>query len=65
MGALMSWMRDGCGHLHTSFPITRGEKETRVAETTPAKTYVVCLNCGKEMTYSWEKMRVVRSVAKE
>jgi hypothetical protein len=64
MGALMSWVRDGCGHLHTSFPMTRSDKESKISEVGPVKTYVVCLNCGKEMLYSWEKMRVVRPAQK-
>ncbi len=61
MGKLISWVRDGCGHVHTSFPITRSDKEAREAATAQVKTYVVCLNCGKEIPYSWEKMRVVQS----
>ncbi|MCX6618129.1 MAG: hypothetical protein NTZ98_18800 [Acidobacteria bacterium] len=27
-------------------------------------TYVVCLDCGKEMPYSWEEMRLVSASPK-
>ncbi len=61
MGSLLWWVRDGCGHGKTSFPMTRSENESHEKEQNPAsKTYVVCLNCGKELPYSWEQMRVVR-----
>ncbi len=60
MGALLSWVRDGCGHLNMSFPITRSERESG-AEMPSLKTYIVCLNCGKEIPYSWEKMCVLKS----
>ncbi len=63
MGSLLWWVRDGCGHGNTSFPITRSENELTEKEKEPpssAKTYVVCLNCGKELPYSWDQMRVVR-----
>jgi hypothetical protein len=45
----------GCGHKHTSFPITPRSKNLR----TKFETYVVCLDCGKELPYSWEEMRIV------
>lgn len=62
MGALLSWVFDGCSHVKMSFPITRGgkNKQKKVDETLP-QTYVVCLECGKELPYSWNEMRVMRS----
>lgn len=36
----------GCRHSRTTFPITRDNR-----------TYVACLKCGKEFTYSWTEMR--------
>lgn len=62
MGALISWVRDGCPHFRMSFPITRGRKGPEPAESgvVPHKTYVVCLSCGKEIPYSWEQMRVLK-----
>jgi len=62
MGALLWWVRDGCGHGKTSFPITRTDGEPAEKEQGPAeRTYVVCLNCGKELRYSWDEMRVLRN----
>jgi hypothetical protein len=29
---------------------------------TPAETYVVCLECGKQFVYDWEHMRLSRAV---
>lgn len=45
----------GCSHRKTSFPITRRSKSLR----RNFDTYIVCLDCGKELPYSWEEMRVV------
>jgi len=64
MGALLWWVRDGCGHGKTSFPMTRSEEHAglgRKDDGPAAKTYVVCLNCGKELAYSWDQMRVLRN----
>ncbi len=61
MGVLISWVRDGCGHGNTSFPITRGDKVVQEKQAPAGKTYVVCLNCGKEIPYSWDQMKVVGS----
>ena len=48
----------GCWHQHYSFPITvRGAHRTPAAMTTG--TYVVCLDCGKELAYDWKSMKIV------
>ena len=49
----------GCWHSHYSFPITvrAGVRRNRSAFRTG--TYVVCLDCGKELPYDWKEMRVV------
>ena len=47
----------GCSHRNTSFPITRRSGSRPGA---PAQTYVVCLECGKELPYSWDEMRIVK-----
>ena len=49
----------GCWHSHYSFPITvpRGSRRTGAALATG--TYVVCLECGKELSYDWQRMKVV------
>ncbi len=44
----------GCSHKNYTFPITvRGRRGV-----TP-RTYVVCLDCGKEFAYDWKEMKVV------
>jgi hypothetical protein len=39
----------GCLHGKTTFPITL-----------QASTYVVCLECGRQLPYDWSKMRISR-----
>jgi hypothetical protein len=52
----------GCGHGHYSFPITvRSHSRSQAAALTG--TYVVCLDCGKELPYDWNEMRVIHSQA--
>ena len=51
----------GCWHSHYSFPITvrRGVRRNSAAALTG--TYVVCLDCAKELPYDWQEMRIVTS----
>jgi RNase P subunit RPR2 len=52
----------GCWHSRYSFPITvRSRSRSQAANLTG--TYVVCLDCGKEMPYDWEEMKVISSPA--
>jgi hypothetical protein len=44
-----------CHHRRTTFPITPGRG---AAAALPA-TYIVCLDCGKELPYDWSHMRVI------
>lgn len=53
----------GCTHNRYSFPITV-KKGARSRAAFPTGTYVVCLDCGKEMPYDWKKMKIVRGTAK-
>ena len=48
----------GCWHGCYSFPITvkRGRRSAAAAVT---GTYVVCLECGKELPYDWHQMKIV------
>ena len=48
----------GCSHKNYSFPITLRASRGGAAA---ARTYVVCLDCGKEFAYDWNQMRVVAS----
>lgn len=49
----------GCWHNHYGFPITvrSGSRRNQAASLTG--TYVVCLDCGKELPYDWQEMRVI------
>lgn len=48
----------GCWHQHYSFPITmKNGQRSRAAF--PTGTYVVCLDCGKELPYDWKQMKIV------
>jgi len=52
----------GCWHSHYSFPITM-KRGRRGAAALATGTYVVCLDCGKELAYDWQQMKVVASQA--
>jgi hypothetical protein len=51
----------GCWHSRYSFPITVRPSSRRGVSTVTG-TYVVCLDCGKEMPYDWKQMKVISSV---
>jgi hypothetical protein len=50
----------GCWHRNTSFPQTsrRGQRRSGGSQ---RGTYIVCLDCGKEFAYDWQKMRTMPS----
>jgi len=56
----------GCWHHQTSFPVSVrpgsarfGSRRSSAASLTG--TYVVCLDCGKELPYDWQDMRIISS----
>jgi len=49
----------GCWHSHYSFPITVRGGARRNGAAARSGTYVVCLDCGKELAYDWNEMKVV------
>jgi len=53
----------GCWHARYSFPLTvrPGLRRNRAASLTG--TYVVCLDCGKELPYDWQEMKVVTAIS--
>ena len=51
----------GCWHSQYSFPITVSGSTRRSSPAAVAGTYVVCLECGKELPYDWQRMKVVSS----
>ena len=48
----------GCRHSRTTMPITLREPGGTVNRV--SSTYMVCLECGEEIPYSWLLMRPVR-----
>ena len=48
----------GCAHKNYTFPrsMRRGQRSAAASLT---GTYVVCLDCGKELAYDWNAMKVV------
>lgn len=50
----------GCWHKRTTFPMTN-RKGQRRSGNTQRGMYVVCLDCGKEFAYDWQKMRIMSS----
>jgi hypothetical protein len=57
---LANWIETlfGCWHSNYSFPITLKAGRT-CAGAGRRRTYVVCLGCGKELAYDWNRMKVV------
>ena len=49
----------GCWHQHYSFPITVRTGKRRVGAASLTGTYVVCLDCGKELGYDWDAMKII------
>ncbi|HUK26060.1 MAG TPA: hypothetical protein VLV49_15865 [Terriglobales bacterium] len=53
----------GCWHSRYSFPITVRARSHASPAAALTGTYVVCLDCGKEMPYDWSEMKIVHSSA--
>jgi len=51
----------GCTHHNTTFPLTPLRHSRHVIAEWEARTYVACLDCGKEIPYDWDKMQRVGS----
>lgn len=49
---LLHWMR--CRHKNTS----RAFSHTVLSTTPHREYYVKCLDCGEELDYDWEKMKI-------
>jgi len=48
-----------CPHRKITFPLTPRRKGSgSPAVSRRGKTYVVCLDCGKEFPYNWEELRI-------
>jgi hypothetical protein len=55
----------GCWHSHYSFPMTVRPGSRRNQTAARLGTYVVCLDCGKELAYDWQQMRVTNARPRE
>lgn len=53
----------GCWHSRYSFPVTIRGKGPRPQAAALTGTYVACLDCGKELPYDWQEMKVITSSA--
>ena len=55
----------GCSHRRTTFPMTPTRKNGGfpAGVLVHSETYVVCLDCGKELSYDWDEMRVAKRTA--
>jgi hypothetical protein len=49
----------GCWHKNISFPQTQKRGQRRSEAAAQTGTYVVCLDCGREFAYDWQKMRIL------
>jgi hypothetical protein len=47
----------GCYHTRTTFPMTVTTHSPHDGEARQ-RTYVACLNCGEELAYNWQKMKI-------
>lgn len=55
----------GCWHSHYSFPMSVRAGSRRNQAAARLGTYVVCLDCGKELAYDWQQMRVTNARPRE
>jgi hypothetical protein len=55
----------GCSHRRVTFPLTPVRRNGGFPAPGAARygTYVSCLDCGKELAYNWDEMRVGKPVA--
>ncbi len=51
-----------CSHRRTTFPLTPSRKAPNQGAARSG-TYVVCLDCGKELAYDWSRMRIGNPVS--
>ena len=55
---IAGWL-SGCSHRRKSFPFTpRSIVSAKQQARTRAETYVVCLDCGRQLAYDWTRMRI-------
>src|SRR4051812_17303879 len=47
----------GCFHTRTTFPMTVTMHSAHEGDARQ-RTYVACLDCGEELAYDWQKMKI-------
>jgi hypothetical protein len=55
----------GCRHSKYSFPVTLRGGSRRPQAAALTGTYVACLDCGRELPYDWQEMKVITSSAEK
>jgi hypothetical protein len=55
----------GCWHSHYGFPITVRGNARRSQAASLTGTYVVCLDCGRELPYDWNEMKVIGTASEQ
>jgi hypothetical protein len=55
----------GCRHSRYSFPVTIRGAARRPQAAALTGTYVACLDCGRELPYDWQEMKVITSPAEQ
>src|SRR5437016_12970489 len=50
-----------CSHRKLAFPITVKQDPRVSGSRYGRRTYVICLDCGTELPYSWDQMRIERA----
>jgi len=60
---VVTWLF-GCSHRKTTFPVTIPPgSSSNGRPASAAETYVVCLECGRHISYDWTTMRIVEQRA--
>lgn len=54
--SIANWLYD-CSHRKTTFPITLRAGSGTASLGAPIETYIVCLDCGRHLSYDWPTMR--------
>jgi hypothetical protein len=62
--SILRLLHIACSHRHTSKPFSKSKPSPRSDNwdaVTGTGHYVVCFDCGKELTYDWQQMRITQN----
>ncbi len=59
MSRLLDVLLGSCAHNRCTFPMRIESGQRRSGTVAGTGIYIVCLDCGKELAYSWDEMKVV------